>query len=36
VFYDGDEVLGGGRIAVPSRVPADDSRADAEPALAGA
>ncbi|HEX2470280.1 MAG TPA: tRNA 2-thiouridine(34) synthase MnmA [Candidatus Limnocylindrales bacterium] len=36
VFYDGDEVLGGGRIAVPSRAPDDGSRADAEPALAGA
>jgi tRNA-uridine 2-sulfurtransferase len=36
VFYDGDEVLGGGRIAVPSRAPTDGSRADPEPALARA
>ena len=36
VFYDGDEVLGGGRIAVPVRGPADGLPADVEPALAGA
>jgi tRNA-uridine 2-sulfurtransferase len=36
VFYDGDEVLGGGRIEVPARTAADVRRTDAEPALAGA
>jgi tRNA-specific 2-thiouridylase len=36
VFYDGDEVLGGGRIAAPVRGHADGLPADLEPALAGA
>jgi tRNA-specific 2-thiouridylase len=36
VFYDGDEVLGGGRIEVPARIPVEARRTDAEPALAGA
>ncbi len=41
VFYDGDEVLGGGRIAVPTRSsvdpePAHPEPARPEPALAGA
>ncbi len=36
VFYDGDEVLGGGRIEVPASTTADARRTDAEPALAGA
>ena len=36
VFYDGDEVLGGGRIAVPAARPADGRPIAPEPALAGA
>jgi tRNA-specific 2-thiouridylase len=36
VFYDGDEVLGGGRIAVPARPRADPTQTRPEPALAGA
>ena len=37
VFYDGDEVLGGGRIEVPARTPASASQHEAgEPALARA
>jgi tRNA-uridine 2-sulfurtransferase len=36
VFYDGDEVLGGGRIAVAVSGPADGLPDDVEPALAGA
>jgi tRNA(5-methylaminomethyl-2-thiouridine)-methyltransferase-like protein len=37
VFYDGDEVLGGGRIEVPARAPATASPHEArEPALARA
>jgi hypothetical protein len=37
VFYEGDEVLGGGRIEVPARTPATVSPHEArEPALARA
>jgi len=36
VFYDGDEALGGGRIAVPARPPIDPEPAHPELALSGA
>ncbi len=36
VFYDGDEALGGGRIAVPTRDAADGRSSGVEPVLAGA
>jgi tRNA-uridine 2-sulfurtransferase len=36
VFYDGDEVLGGGRIAVPAGPSIDPATSHPEPALAGA